>query len=87
MIIADGFSCQEQIEQQTDRAALHMAQVLQMAIRGDEEIAGEPPEDADVRSEASKRIGMARTALDRRRHCGRLGPAACDGERKSVGEL
>jgi FAD/FMN-containing dehydrogenase/Fe-S oxidoreductase len=32
LIIADGFSCQEQIEQQTDRSALHMAQVLQLAI-------------------------------------------------------
>ena len=33
LIIADGFSCQEQIEQGTDRHALHLAQVLQMAIR------------------------------------------------------
>jgi FAD/FMN-containing dehydrogenase/Fe-S oxidoreductase len=33
LIIADGFSCQEQIEQQSGRAALHMAQVVQMAIR------------------------------------------------------
>ena len=33
LIIADGFSCQEQIEQDTDRHALHLAQVLQMAIR------------------------------------------------------
>jgi FAD/FMN-containing dehydrogenase/Fe-S oxidoreductase len=32
LIIADGFSCQEQVEQQTDRKALHLAQVLQMAI-------------------------------------------------------
>jgi Fe-S oxidoreductase len=34
LIIANGFSCQEQISQQTDRAALHLAQVLQLAIRG-----------------------------------------------------
>ena len=33
LIIADGFSCQEQIEQDTDRHALHLAQVLQMAIK------------------------------------------------------
>jgi len=33
LIIADGFSCQEQIIQQTGRTPLHMAQVLQMAIR------------------------------------------------------
>ena len=31
LIIADGFSCRSQIEQQTDRVALHTAQVLQMA--------------------------------------------------------
>jgi hypothetical protein len=32
VIIADGFSCKEQIEQTTDRNALHLAQVLQMAL-------------------------------------------------------
>jgi FAD/FMN-containing dehydrogenase/Fe-S oxidoreductase len=34
LIIADGFSCREQIEQQTDREGLHTAQVLHMAING-----------------------------------------------------
>jgi len=33
LIIADGFSCREQIAQTTDRRALHLAQVLQMAMR------------------------------------------------------
>jgi Fe-S oxidoreductase len=33
LIIADGFSCQEQIRQTTDRRALHLAQVLQMALQ------------------------------------------------------
>ncbi|WP_431210315.1 FAD-binding and (Fe-S)-binding domain-containing protein [Puia sp. P3] len=33
IIIADGFSCREQIEQGTDRKGLHTAQVLQMALR------------------------------------------------------
>lgn len=32
IIIADGFSCREQIEQETDRKGLHTAQVLQMAL-------------------------------------------------------
>ncbi len=32
LIVADGFSCREQISQTTDRHALHLAQVLQMAI-------------------------------------------------------
>ncbi len=36
LIVADGFSCQEQIEQETNRTALHTAQVLQMALRGDD---------------------------------------------------
>ena len=31
LIIADGFSCREQIEQATGRKALHLAEVLQMA--------------------------------------------------------
>jgi Fe-S oxidoreductase len=35
ILIADGFSCQEQIEQTTERHALHLAQVMQMALRGD----------------------------------------------------
>jgi FAD/FMN-containing dehydrogenase/Fe-S oxidoreductase len=33
LIIADGFSCREQIAQLTDRRAFHLAQVLQMAIQ------------------------------------------------------
>jgi len=32
LIIADGFSCREQIRQGTDREALHTAQVLQLAL-------------------------------------------------------
>jgi len=32
VIITDGFSCREQIEQETNRKGMHLAQVLQMAI-------------------------------------------------------
>lgn len=32
IVIADGFSCREQIEQETNRKGLHTAQVLQMAL-------------------------------------------------------
>ncbi len=32
IIISDGFSCREQIEQETDRKGMHLAQVLQMAL-------------------------------------------------------
>jgi Fe-S oxidoreductase len=34
LIIADGFSCREQIAQGTTRHALHLAEVLQMALAG-----------------------------------------------------
>ena len=32
-VIADGFSCREQIVQQTDRKPLHTAEVVQIALR------------------------------------------------------
>jgi hypothetical protein len=47
LIIADGFSCREQIAGLTDRGALHLAQVLQMALHeGPEGVEGELPEFA-----------------------------------------
>jgi len=36
LIIADGFSCREQIAQATDRRALHLAEVIQMAMHADQ---------------------------------------------------
>ena len=33
IVIADGFSCKEQIEQDTPRHGLHLAEVMAMAIR------------------------------------------------------
>jgi FAD/FMN-containing dehydrogenase/Fe-S oxidoreductase len=42
LIVANGFSCREQIAQTTDRHALHLAQVLQIALRGTSR--GELPE-------------------------------------------
>jgi FAD/FMN-containing dehydrogenase/Fe-S oxidoreductase len=45
LIIADGFSCKTQIEQGTHRQALHLAQVLQLALReGQTGPSGERPE-------------------------------------------
>jgi FAD/FMN-containing dehydrogenase/Fe-S oxidoreductase len=35
MIVADGFSCREQIAQQTNREALHLVEVLQMSLQPD----------------------------------------------------
>jgi Fe-S oxidoreductase len=34
LIVADGFSCREQIAQCTNRRALHLAEVIQLALRG-----------------------------------------------------
>ena len=45
LIVADGFSCKTQIEQSTDRHALHIAQILQMAAtEGRQGTPGEYPE-------------------------------------------
>ena len=74
LIIADGFSCREQIAQETDRHALHLAEVLQMALRESSETPeGFPmfdpapshyPEDAWVRPhEAAIQKSMKRAGL------------------------
>jgi FAD/FMN-containing dehydrogenase/Fe-S oxidoreductase len=74
LIVADGFSCREQIAQETDRHALHLAEVLQMALReASETPEGFPrfdpaprhyPEDAWVRPhEAAIDKSMKRTGL------------------------
>jgi FAD/FMN-containing dehydrogenase/Fe-S oxidoreductase len=65
LIIADGFSCREQIAQGTDRRALHLAEVLQMALHNQSTPPNSYPEssrtrqrDAEVRS-SMKRAGVA----------------------------
>jgi hypothetical protein len=35
IIMADGFSCKEQVAQESNRHALHLAEVLEMGIRGE----------------------------------------------------
>ena len=55
LIMADGFSCREQIAQQTNRQALHLAEVIQIAQQNPE-MAGEPyPEDAIVKQRKTSR--------------------------------
>jgi len=62
IIIADGFSCREQIGQCTDRHALHLADVIQMALHG--EAMGPYPEAAEVRrQEAEVHRSMQRSTL------------------------
>ncbi len=63
LIVADGFSCREQISQLTDRRALHTAEVLQLALRhGAEPGGGDLPEATLVRErERSLRRSKAGT--------------------------
>ena len=61
-VIANGFSCQEQIRQLTDREALHIAQVIQFALRNGEGLSGGPPEQAMIeRREKEVKASMMKT--------------------------
>jgi FAD/FMN-containing dehydrogenase/Fe-S oxidoreductase len=48
LVIADGFSCREQIAQATNRRALHLAEVLQMGLAGELDPARPYPERGRV---------------------------------------
>jgi Fe-S oxidoreductase len=65
LVIADGFSCREQIRQETDRHALHLAEILQIALhQGPSGPAGSYPERCLVRQqEAEVRRSMQKTSL------------------------
>jgi FAD/FMN-containing dehydrogenase/Fe-S oxidoreductase len=65
LIITDGFSCREQIAQCTPRRALHLAEVLQMAMRGTDAPESSPyPESTRVSlNEAKVLHSMRRTGL------------------------
>jgi len=45
LIIADGFSCREQIAQGSDREALHLAEVLRLSLRGSTHTVNSAEED------------------------------------------
>jgi len=64
LIIADGFSCREQIAQNTPRRALHLAEVLQMALQPSALDRNNPyPESDAVRErEADIQASMKRAA-------------------------
>jgi Fe-S oxidoreductase len=84
LIIADGFSCREQIAQTTDRRALHLAQVLQMALQGERRAAGSYPEEQYLGQPARAGAGsfalaaagavLGGAALNRLRRRTRAGP-------------
>jgi FAD/FMN-containing dehydrogenase/Fe-S oxidoreductase len=64
LIVADGFSCREQIAQATDRRALHLADVLEMASRdGPSGPAGDYPERRYVSDYAASTPRLARAAM------------------------
>jgi len=65
LIIADGFSCREQIAQLTDRRALHLAEVLQMALQPSALDRDDPyPESRLVRERESEiRASMQRAGI------------------------
>jgi FAD/FMN-containing dehydrogenase/Fe-S oxidoreductase len=67
LIVTDGFSCASQIEQRSDRHALHLAQVIQMALHeGPNGPAVPRPESRYLESEGrsnGKAVGVAGGAL------------------------
>ena len=70
LIISDGFSCREQIAQCTDRHALHLAEIIQMALGESPTVSeGAYPEQLRVRrrqTEVQKsmtRAGLGLAAL------------------------
>ncbi|HTS38632.1 MAG TPA: FAD-linked oxidase C-terminal domain-containing protein [Candidatus Solibacter sp.] len=63
LIIADGFSCREQIAQGTNRRALHLAEVLQMALRPPEEPAPYPESAATRRHDTAVRGSIRRAGV------------------------
>jgi Fe-S oxidoreductase len=65
IVIADGFSCREQIMQQTDRHALHLAEVMQMAIRhgADGPHHGRPEKELVEEHERAVKRSMRNAAL------------------------
>ena len=75
LIVADGFSCREQIAQETDRHGLHLAEVLQMALRE----AAETPEGFPMFDPAPQHypedawVRPHRAAIERNHEAHRLG--------------
>jgi FAD/FMN-containing dehydrogenase/Fe-S oxidoreductase len=65
IIIADGFSCREQIAQLTDRHAFHLAQVIKMAAdRGANKAPDDYPEAIWVRKkQADRKSGLKKVAV------------------------
>src|SRR5262249_50714436 len=64
MIMADGFSCREQVFQETHREALHLAEVIHMGLQPMEQTTSEIyPEEALVKQRKSARRNARLRAL------------------------
>jgi Fe-S oxidoreductase len=62
LIIADGFSCREQIRQNTSRYPLHLAEVLHAAIKQDLPKSGKPEARIVKRIQSDAAIGKVKAA-------------------------
>jgi FAD/FMN-containing dehydrogenase/Fe-S oxidoreductase len=67
LVIADGFSCREQIAQSTDRRALHLSEVLAMALPASNHPLPRPPRFSWKPVMAAAAVAFAATLLIRRR--------------------
>ena len=54
LIVTDGFSCRSQIQEATDRRPLHLAQVIQMALREGHGRSGDYPESGYIKEKPSQ---------------------------------
>jgi hypothetical protein len=64
LIIADGFSCREQIAQTTNREALHLAEVIQLALHEvDGKVARESLQARDASQEVAQKPSRLGTAV------------------------
>jgi FAD/FMN-containing dehydrogenase/Fe-S oxidoreductase len=64
LVMADGFSCKEQIQQQTQRHALHLAEVMQMALHdGDEARQMYPEQELAKKLAVAQRRSMKRAGI------------------------
>jgi hypothetical protein len=64
VLIADGFSCREQIAQLTNRQALHTAEVLSLAMKNSERNDDQPPErDIVQRRDSARKRSMLKAGV------------------------
>ena len=63
LVITDGFSCREQVAQQSDRRALHLAEVIQMALHGAPSATGDGYPETNYLAEHSQADALTGTEV------------------------